>query len=252
MESILYKYRPWNDRTKDILQQNRLYIPTAFEFNDPFDARPLFAFSASKNRIKAKLREVQMRGHVPEIKALPRRVLNQMARHSSFEKTLSNAAAARWNTALSTLGIVCLTPVANSILMWSHYADRHHGICLGFGTGDSGIFGTAQKVIYSEDYPTFNYITQRIEDVSDIILRKAAEWSYECEFRLVGKRGVLFLQFKPEILEAVVIGCSMSRSDKSELRAILKTRAAPILLIEARRAANRFHIDLIEIEHLNP
>ena len=48
--------------------------------------------------------------------------------------------------------IYCLTPIPNNILMWSHYADNHKGICLEFDTSIR-LFGTAREVDYRETYP---------------------------------------------------------------------------------------------------
>ena len=35
-------------------------------------------------------------------------------------------------TLSSTMGLLCFSETWRSPLMWAHYADKHHGICLGF------------------------------------------------------------------------------------------------------------------------
>jgi Protein of unknown function (DUF2971) len=42
--------------------------------------------------------------------------------------------------------IYCLTPDPTSILMWSHYADHHRGICLEFDVANA-LFLKAWKVV---------------------------------------------------------------------------------------------------------
>ena len=47
----VYKYRDWNNvYHRKILFQQELYIPSASEFNDPFDCRPIFSSDLKKNK----------------------------------------------------------------------------------------------------------------------------------------------------------------------------------------------------------
>src|ERR1700704_3968385 len=46
---------------------------------------------------------------------------------------------------ISKRRIYCLTPIPHSILMWSHYADNHRGVCLEFDTANR-LFSLAMKV----------------------------------------------------------------------------------------------------------
>src|ERR1035438_6627432 len=72
--------------------------------------------------------------------------------------------------------IYCLTLLADSILMWSHYARNHTGVCLEFRVDDS-LFGHALKVDYLENYPSFTPQDANIDPTS-MILAKAKDWAY--------------------------------------------------------------------------
>src|SRR5205085_3407282 len=75
--------------------------------------------------------------------------------------------------------VFCLTTKPTNILMWSHYADNHHGICLQFSCRNS-VFLNALKVEYSEAYPLLD-LTE--DDDLLPLLAKAVAWSYEDEYR---------------------------------------------------------------------
>ena len=65
---------------------------------------------------------------------------------------------------LQTVGICSFSKARKNQLMWSHYADEHKGICIGFKEEylrESGVkfFGT--NVEYQDNYP-FDDIIKRI------------------------------------------------------------------------------------------
>lgn len=100
--------------------------------------------------------------------------------------------------------IGCFSSSKDSMLMWSHYADSHKGVCIEFDIPeeDEKLF---QKVIYSEERPTNNFVQavrkmcgQHLAngnfDKSDEALNKLLlepyitkliEWAYEDEYRLL-------------------------------------------------------------------
>jgi hypothetical protein len=123
--------------------------------------------------------------------------------------------------------------------MWGHYADRHRGVCLEF---DSSIepFRQAAAVHYSTKYPSLDASQDFFEILRErVFLTKAAPWSYEEEFRMLGLEGGLklpaerlqhlsnttflpalqdgLLQFSQGALKSVVAGCRMAQSDRDTL-----------------------------------
>ena len=114
--------------------------------------------------------------------------------------------------------IYCLTPDCKSMLMWSHYAGNHRGICLAFGV-DNPLFSRARRVAYRSVYP--RWMPHEFEIKQDLtitlILTKAMEWSYEHEYRLISlqsgsKQDYLmaeadFFRLPPNALKFVIVGC---------------------------------------------
>lgn len=86
---------------------------------------------------------------------------------------------------LDNIGILSLTEHWDNMLMWSHYAKHHTGICIGFHT-DLDIFRTALSVLYTTSFP----IIVRPQDENETILEKsflmkAKCWEYEKEWRII-------------------------------------------------------------------
>jgi hypothetical protein len=86
-------------------------------------------------------------------------------------------------------GIVSLAERANCPLMWSHYGDQHHGVCIGYSVpsdvvedlhkvkyGGKRLIGASQVVAMLDGDKN-----ARREVDAAIFLRKAASWRYELE-----------------------------------------------------------------------
>lgn len=56
-------------------------------------------------------------------------------------------------------GVACFSRSHDNILMWSHYADGHSGICVEFESDECPILNCVRKVDYSENCPVYS-ITQ--------------------------------------------------------------------------------------------
>jgi hypothetical protein len=70
--------------------------------------------------------------------------------------------------------------------MWSHYAAKHRGVALEFASGGD-FFGNAFAVNYSDPRTSSD---PRLHDALQIrgraLLSKAASWSGEAEYRVIG------------------------------------------------------------------
>ena len=82
------------------------------------------------------------------------------------------------NTA-SRSGLLCFCANWKNPLLWSHYADRHTGMCLGFDVHND----CAGEVEYVSSRPPFSPpFTKR--DTKRFLFTKFSGWSYEEEWRV--------------------------------------------------------------------
>lgn len=162
----LYKYRSLSDRSKeytlDIFRKCELYFSAPNSFNDPFDC---------KIRPIVKSRE-QLAKNIAKSHSLPYdndEVENSVKADPTIETRLIKAV----DDVMNTHGICCFSEKSSDILMWSHYADCHKGICLEFDVKkDSIFFNYAKNVIYQDTYPLLDLsVVDGIKKYLDALLK---------------------------------------------------------------------------------
>ncbi|HRE04640.1 MAG TPA: DUF2971 domain-containing protein [Opitutaceae bacterium] len=135
------------------LQTRRLKVGRLGELNDPMDCAP--------------------------------RIVNYPARHvdvlnEQFEQRVLVGAAA-------TVGLLCFSAAVHDPVVWSHYADAHRGIALGFA------FEHRERLLpvqYQTERAELDYTTlagrggMSSAALEQGFTRKAASWSYEQEYRM--------------------------------------------------------------------
>jgi hypothetical protein len=138
--------------------------------------------------------------------------------------------------------------------MWSHYADRHKGICLEYSCKNP-VFSGALKVEYRDVYPIIPLVSDEYEDNILPLMTKSKAWSYEDEYRLVAQDAVVatghdtlmtknnYLKLPPDALEAVIIGCLIKPSDANEIRTMVESQVGRgIALKRIVRARDRYDL----------
>ncbi len=99
-------------------------------------------------------------------------------------------------------GVLCFTKTWHDPLMWSHYGDRHRGVCLGFDVSDNTLVGiNYEPQRLASDLWRVD-VAQPPDEVRRVLLTtKFARWTYEQELRVLQrladdtKEGQLY--FKP-------------------------------------------------------
>jgi hypothetical protein len=115
-------------------------------------------------------------------------------------------------------GLICFSKHWENPVLWSHYAERHRGVCLGFDVPDNLL----QQVTYTPERLPFEFEKNsnrpklKPESVAALLHTKFSDWAYEEEYRIfVGldpnsvEGGLHFLSFGKElILSEVILGPS--------------------------------------------
>jgi hypothetical protein len=129
----LYRYRSMKSRELEgIFTNQEIYLPNPTFFNDPFECRPnliVHEGRLSKERyIRESVRRARINGNLlkhQEHKYITnlRMILNDI---ESMNKIYEDF--------IIKIGVYCLSAINDDILMWSHYAEGHRGMCLEFDT----------------------------------------------------------------------------------------------------------------------
>lgn len=166
LKQTLYKY--YSTATETQLSRaintlsGRIYFSTPSKFNDPFELSAKVNISTS-----------------PLLKTLS--VKEKEAVERIFRLRPPEAVSAEWR---EKIGILCLTEDPLNILMWSHYANNHTGICIGFDR-DASPFNHTKKVIYRGERPKAEFNSDPEKLIDRVLLTKSQHWQYEKEWRVI-------------------------------------------------------------------
>ena len=126
----LYKYVSFDVdmRVMDILDKYSIMFSPPSRFNDPFDCNPRYLDSPNP---RASRPDLFKRIDRSDLSPAKNRILREQAVHRMRAGLKDDSMR---QTILAGVGIVSLTRNPWSVLMWSHYADKHTGFMVEFET----------------------------------------------------------------------------------------------------------------------
>lgn len=273
----LFKYRAFNNLTLDIIIADNLFYADPSTFNDPLDTRPSLNTDLLVSDLERALRKLVERRVGAEIEAAAKTIRYKGPKTLDHISRLSRSQADRaisevnYNASDPSYemedplryllghelekelllqydkGIVSLAQRATCPLMWSHYGDQHRGVCIGYSVPSD-----AQHDLHKVEYGG-----KRLVDASKVLamldgdkdaglkvdeavlLRKAASWRYEQEWRLIGERG---LQNSPLELEEIIFGMRCTQAVKYAVIAALDNRRRPVRFYEMHELHGTFNL----------
>jgi hypothetical protein len=246
----LYKFRSLDgdsaDFTRQIIEDAKLWYSRPLDFNDPFDCSPAASPADTEGELKKYLSRVYRKES-----GLPRkerrRIISEHMKEPRFsqgsgyfQKSLTEVIGKAVNSA----GVLSLSARYDHVLMWSHYASSHRGICLRFRSDGGSSFCKAQKVLYSPERPILNVLRDnQNEQLEKALLTKADYWSYEEEWRIIDpvrKSGAH--PYPREELDGVIFGARTPPGHKDQVIRWLADRRGDVELLEASFDPARFRL----------
>ncbi|MGO9452350.1 MAG: DUF2971 domain-containing protein [Candidatus Binataceae bacterium] len=246
------------ERAEEILTECKIFYPSAVDFNDPFDCkfRPV---SRTSKRDRKRFNRELIRERNPR---MPRPLVNRLATQASGRAAFQKGAMRLRDRIVRSVGMLCLTEREESVLMWSHYSDKHRGICLQF-RGLETLETPPLQVVYSDDYPEVDILeyepfingtdstarAKQMEMVRRMYLTKAKDWAYEYEWRIVdwaaARRGSRGLHpFDPRMLTGVILGCQIPASDRKKIEGWIAGSKATPVLYNAVQSPESFRLEI--------
>jgi len=168
-------------------------------------------------------------------------------------KTVRNAFIALKTQLDQSRGILCFSERWDNPVIWSHYADKHKGICLEFEVPSALLskinYSQARlkdqiKILLNSDHAS------QEEAMMRVLMTKFAHWRYERERRIflgleeIESDGNYYADFSDELkLVGVIVGarCQVTRT---EIAAALSEGkiAKPVKVFKARLAFKSFRV----------
>lgn len=254
-DRFLYKYRTIDEdninRARRIFTDNELYFSSKNQFNDPFDCKFGYSFTATKPEIKKYFKAMLDRSR-PDLNRRQKKrwIVEQMKTFNLNDPDLERMMIEGTDEIISGIGICSLTEVPDDILMWSHYADSHKGFCIKLLDDEKERFiqGTYQ-VSYSDEFPIVNPIRDDVDvRMNKTLLTKAKHWDYEKEWRTIDhEKGTGIKKFPPHLLVGVIFGCKMTENHKEKIREWCADRGHSVTFYQAQEASHTYSLEITKV-----
>lgn len=236
----IYKYRPVSNNEKfreDYslinLIENMATFSSRLNFNDLFDCK-VELLKPSPKELKSFVKQVQK----PFKKNLA--PLTSTGKFTLEGEVYLQNLVENFEKQINSYSIISFSSKPDSNLMWSHYANSHHGFCIEFKGKDI----KTKKVVYTKNIPTIPildvmkvmYNLDKSLDLGDRIINalctKLNEWEYESEYRHISDSNFFEKQssqhfynrkFELDWVESIIFGYRM----KPEVRAYIIENLPP-------------------------
>ena len=174
------------------------------------------------------------------------------------------------NELRDSLLLCCYGKRNDSILMWSHYADSHKGICIEFESYDDIAFSEvkySKKRIKLDIYRltqivlAFDYLGEKpeiknqktLKQLCKPLLTKSRDWRYEQEVRSIyylkdnderittgkDKDGNDIFLINPGTIKKIYLGCKISEKDEATVREL----AGSIIVIKMKESDTEYKVE---------
>lgn len=268
----LYRYRSLNngqagtspEKTKielelACIEKGEVYLCPACDFNDPLDSIPTISRDLAQKIL----------ARVPSVDIVVR-----------FQSFLEDVGKTKLPLPISTLAddgmvwdwfhkfiirenchaigafvpMACFSTEPASMVMWSHYADSHRGICLEYDTNKCAENCDFRPIVYAKERYLWDFLMKKlllddrgIDSINEcqgcVELAfgwKSIEWAYEKEWRLVGIPDKWltddFIEDKdiPKGTTAfirpsrVILGATISNADETKVRTVCGRISVPV------------------------
>jgi len=247
----LYKYLSV-DSAKAVLTNCTLKYSSPLKFNDPYEFNSnLVDFTGTKSEIKnyyyRLLTDYTWHGKVLS-KSEKKTILNILLRDYSLGSLIETVKMA-FDIGKQDSLVLCLSEINNNTLMWSHYADKHSGICLGIRMPEMNNLWDilTLKILYSDKFEKYKYLSQNENEKRKAYLRyiytKSSHWSYEKEVRVYFQNDInahvpweprkkllpvkdlsSFIEIQPEQFCEIYYGLATKQTDIDSIETILREK----------------------------
>lgn len=227
---FLYRYRNVDQLTLGYLGrtlvEHEVYLAAPPSLNDPFDCRIEFDTKGVSDREWRRHKNLELQLLEPGLSRADRRKRIAHDAKAAIHKSpdLWQSVQTELQSLANRVGVLCLTEAPDNVLMWSHYAAGHTGVCLKFRRRDSRFFERAQQVRYVDSQPPIRP-TDPIAvgfEIMARLLTKTTAWAYEREWRIVDHENGFGVQtISHTDLSAVIVGLKTDNAVRAQVRSWL-------------------------------
>lgn len=252
---LLWKY--CGTRAVPILEKMELKVTRPSEFNDPFEWSPTISRAVGVADVHRFYENPEWvaRWDPPPLDLKDDAAVNETAK--TMTAISEELMAGRLEERSQKSGFLCLSSDPANVLMWSHYAENHHGFVIGL---NHRVFAGIQfyPVRYSKRRVGFHAATPfelhpKVR-AFEIYTRKSLDWAYEREYRLVWKLEDLparmingvearVMPLIPEAIAEVRLGNRASEKLERDIRIALEAWKCKAKVVRAKLNPRLYKLD---------
>ena len=240
----LYKYRDCSERSLDIIGHEKIWFPKPTSFNDPYDCQLNLSDESFSDDYVKYLLDTANPSQKVAIQALMNKQPHLLERRS---KDTYEHFRSKLRDEFENAGVLSLCARVDSLLLWSHYANNHGGICIELDCDQRDGKSQLQEIVYSPDYPNIKFIdlTKDIKTLFQFLTIKSEEWAYEHEWRFLETKGDKLYDL-PAKISSVILGARINDEDRERVIATCNGKQH-ICVKKARLSTTRFQITVEEL-----
>lgn len=257
----LFKYRCFEKYTILSLLNKELWLPKPSELNDPFDAQLKLNDTEVTIQEYEKAHKLYLHWYFEKYKKNNESNIDELFKNNrltSSAKRRMETFQNFWNSQCESYGVYSLSETPHSNTMWSHYADSHKGICIGYeplklfqqSLDNKSI--EPRKVTYKkeEEISRNAYLLMAqagsvldVDAYTDLFIKmlstKSDDWQYEMEWRFtIPDEGGRILSFDIDAITSITFGLRTSKETKESITNILMSYQNEIDFFQMKRDEN--------------
>lgn len=237
-----YKYRSIS-RAKEIITGGDLYFSSPKDFNDPFDCQIIQTCKYEKKDVISLFSHADQCRDNPEILNYIENTLDDNINNGKLYEAIECA----FRNNLYSTGVCCFSSIYDSILMWSHYAENHKGVCLKFDViKDPPFFDYPLLMSYKDEYPQINFAKDSMKCIITVLSTKYADWEYEKELRVYKKQKGTY-SFSLFSLTEIIFGCKTEEKDIGEIMKLVREFHYDVTFSKMVMSKQKFNLEKISL-----
>lgn len=260
--SELFKYRNFEKYTILSLLNKGLWLPKPSQLNDPFDVQfKLNDADVSFQQFKDSFVHFQSWYFDKYKKRIKYNTFDLLFENNKPTYELKNKVRLfqkYWNSNCEKYGIFSLSETSTNSTMWSHYADNHSGICIGydpkklFYQSPNNAIEWLKKVTYEDElniirnaYLLYAQIGMGIDKNAfndffrNMLSIKSKDWSYEQEWRFYfPNSGGQIFNLNIDAITSITFGLKTPEETKAAISHILRYHQKKTCFYQVKRAQN--------------
>lgn len=271
----IYKYISIDDSIIDsIFKNNMIKYSEILKLNDPFELQPVilgaYKDTAKNKKWKNVLIGKNVTHDIPENERKEFLDIFFQDYYNNSDKSVSLEIFMKspmdyimkdtFEDIKSKFGLLSLSSKKNDLLMWSHYANSHQGIVIGFNKNHEyfkqnksvkDYEGLLKIVKYKHKKPKVYLLDDR-----EFLFTKSNHWKYENEYRVIKKLENLIKvgdtlyvdKFPKNLISSVIFGLKISKEHKQKILDILGKTNISIKIFDTKINSEEYKLDFEEIK----